>query len=148
MVVKTQCTQREVTGLYVGSRNVQRYFPEQITDIELQLDHLRIQCGLAPDFWQGRPEIHDPRLCIWIQSKCFYSKPCRAPIQFVMTPSGKNSFKLQPAALGVLMRSGWPAGSALSVKGASSRRAIQKLPVSALRTGRPAALGAGAQPSA
>ncbi len=37
MVVKTQLTGTEVTGLRVGSRNVRRYFPKSIRVIELQL---------------------------------------------------------------------------------------------------------------
>ena len=69
MVVKTQLRGTEVTGLRVGSRNVRRYFPKSIRVIELQLDHLEIQCGLSPEFWRGEPEIHDPRLCVWLNSK-------------------------------------------------------------------------------
>jgi hypothetical protein len=58
-----------VTGLNVGATNVRRYFPKSITEIELELDHLRIQCELTPEFWRGQPEIHDPRLCLWLESK-------------------------------------------------------------------------------
>lgn len=47
MVVISQCTGRRVTGLYVGASNVRRYFSRRLTQIELQLDHLRIECGLA-----------------------------------------------------------------------------------------------------
>jgi hypothetical protein len=60
----------------------------------LQLDHLQIQCGLLPHFWEGRPEIHDPRLCDWLESKNPHDRPCRTPIPMAMIPSGKNSFKL------------------------------------------------------
>ena len=66
MVVKTQIRGREVTGLHVGARNARRYFSQQTSIIELQLDDLNIQCGLSPEFWQGQPEIHDPRLCEWL----------------------------------------------------------------------------------
>jgi hypothetical protein len=69
MVVKTQSKGHGVTGLHVGSNNVRRYFPKGTKNIELQLGHLRIQCGLKPDFWQGQPEIYDPRLCAWLESK-------------------------------------------------------------------------------
>jgi len=51
MVVKTQSKGREITGLHVGVNNVRRFFPKHIAVIELQLDHLQIQCGLGPDFW-------------------------------------------------------------------------------------------------
>jgi len=44
----------------VGASNVRRYFPRNISSIELQLDHLQIQCGLKPNFWRGEPEIVRP----------------------------------------------------------------------------------------
>ena len=62
MVVKTQYDGFRVSGLYVGANNVRRYFSKRIPVVELQLDHLQIQCGLTPRFWDGQPEIHDPRL--------------------------------------------------------------------------------------
>jgi hypothetical protein len=98
MVVKTQCKGREVTGLRVGVYNARRYFPKNISAIELELDHLRIECGLPPDFWRGQPEIHDPRLCAWLQSKQSQNS-CRTPVPLDMIPSGQNSFKLGFASL-------------------------------------------------
>jgi hypothetical protein len=98
MVVKTQSKGREFIGLQVGVRNARRYFSKDIPEIELQLDHLQIQCGLAPCFWQDRPEIRDPRLCAWLESKNFNEKPGRTAIPMAMIPSGKNSFRLQPLA--------------------------------------------------
>ena len=56
MVVKTQCKGREYTGVEVGADNVRRYFPKDTEVIELHLDHLSIQCDLAPTFWQGQSE--------------------------------------------------------------------------------------------
>lgn len=99
MVVKTQCKGREVTGLHVGASNARRYFPKNVSAIELQLDHLRIECGLTPDFWHGQPEIHDPRLCAWLESKQFHGKSCRAPMPLDMVPSGENSFKIGPVSV-------------------------------------------------
>ncbi len=61
MVVKTQSKGHGVTGLHVGTDNVRRYFPKGTQNIELQLGHLSIRCGLKPDFWQGQPEIYDPQ---------------------------------------------------------------------------------------
>ena len=43
MVVKTQLSGGEVTGLHVGARNVRRYFPKEIRVIELELDLQPIQ---------------------------------------------------------------------------------------------------------
>ncbi len=95
MVVKTQCKGRGATGLNVGADNVRRYFPREIAAIELQLDHVQIQCGLRPDFWQGQPEIYDPRLCAWLESKNFQTWPGRIPVPLAMIPAGKNCYRLQ-----------------------------------------------------
>ena len=94
MVVKTQYEKFRVSGLYVGVNNVRRYFSKRIPVIELQLDHLRIQCGLTAGFWNGQPEIHDPRLCDWLESKHLHDKPCQTPVPLSLIPSGKNSFKI------------------------------------------------------
>ena len=67
-------------GLHVGATNVRRYFPKHVSVVELQLDHLQIQCGLKPDFWRGQPEIDDPRLCSWLESKNFQRRPDRTPV--------------------------------------------------------------------
>jgi hypothetical protein len=99
MVVKTQSKGRGVTGLHVGVNNVRRYFPRQISSIELQLDHLLIQCGLKPDFWKGEPEIFDPRLCAWLESRHMRTKSDRASVPLAMIPEGNNSFRLQPVRL-------------------------------------------------
>jgi hypothetical protein len=96
MVVTSQCSGRRVTGLYVGKRNVRRYFPKRVSTIELRLDHLRIECGLNPDFWEGNPEIQDPRLCLWLESKHFQRKEFRSPMPLVMMPAGEHSFTLGP----------------------------------------------------
>jgi hypothetical protein len=98
MVVKTQSKGRGVTGLNVGINNVQRYFTRGVSAIELQLDHLQIQCNLTPDFWQGQPEIYDPRLCAWLESKHLNANPGRAPIPLALIPAGKNSFRLRPVS--------------------------------------------------
>jgi hypothetical protein len=99
MVVKTQSKGHGVTGLHVGVTNVRRFFPKDISVIELELDHLQIQCGLGPTFWQDEPEIYDPRLCAWLESKHCHTRPDRTPVPLMMIPSGKSTFKLQPANL-------------------------------------------------
>ncbi len=91
MVVRTQSKGREITGLEVGVHNVKRYFPKGTAVIELQLDHLQIQCGLTPDFWQDQPEISDPRLGAWLQSKNFHERPSRDPVPLAMIPAGTRS---------------------------------------------------------
>ena len=99
MVVKTQSKGRGLTGLHVGATNVRRYFPKHVSVIELQLDHLQIQCGLPPDFWDDQPEIHDPRLCAWLESKNLHPQPRKAPVSLALIPAGNNSFRLRPVAL-------------------------------------------------
>jgi hypothetical protein len=99
MVVKTHSKGRGATALHVGATNVRRYFPKHVSAIELQLDHLQIQCGLGPNFWRDDPEIHDPRLCAWLESKHLHSKRDRRPIHLAMIPAGENSFRLQSVSL-------------------------------------------------
>ena len=99
MVVKTQSKGRGVTGLHVGTYNVRRYFPMHVAEIELQLDHLQIQCELDPEFWTGQPEIHDSRLCAWLESRHLHYAPGRTPVPLAMIPVGNNSFRLMPVAV-------------------------------------------------
>jgi hypothetical protein len=98
MLVKSQCSGNRVTGLYVGENNVRRYFPRKVKAINLQLDHLQIQCGLASRFWDGEPEIHDPRLCLWIEAKQSKDSNCRASMPLYMMPAGDQTFVLGFAA--------------------------------------------------
>jgi len=72
-----------------------------VATIELQIDHLRIACGLTPHFWLDQPEIHDPRLCAWLESKNRdgNGKGHRSPVSMAMIPTGKDSFILSPASL-------------------------------------------------
>jgi len=99
MVVRTQNKGLEITGLQVGANNVRRYFPRDMAVIELQLDHLEIQCCLGPDFWRDQPEIKDPRLCSWLASKNLHERPSRDAVAMAMIPNGKNRFRVRPIAL-------------------------------------------------
>ncbi len=99
MVVKTRNIGHGVHGLHVGANNVRRYFPKDASVIELQLDHLEIQCGLDPNFWQDQPEILDPRLAAWLESKRTKGKPNQSSLLLSMIPSGKNAFRLQPVSI-------------------------------------------------
>lgn len=99
MVVKTQFNGSGVTGLHVGVRNVRRYFPKTVRVIELQLDHLQIQCGLSPEFWHGEPQIHDPRLCEWLDFKVGHRMGARKDVRLAMTPTGTNIFRLRSSSM-------------------------------------------------
>lgn len=98
MVVKAQSKGREVVGLEVGAMNARRYISKDAAVIELQLDHLQISCRLGPDFWAGQAEIHDRRLCAWLEQKNHNGKAGQQPAPLAMIPSGKNCFRLQPLA--------------------------------------------------
>jgi hypothetical protein len=95
MVVRTQSNGRGVYGLLLNRADVRRHIPKHTTAIELQLGELRIDCELAPEFWRGRPEIYDRRLCDWLEFKIFRGRSCRTPVPLEMTPLGKTSFRLQ-----------------------------------------------------
>lgn len=99
MVVTSQCSGHRVIGILVGEINVKRYFPRHVKEIELQLDHLRIECDLGPNFWNGKPEISDPRLGLWLESKDRNGDRRRAPTPLALIPSGRNSFIVGPAQL-------------------------------------------------
>ncbi len=94
MLVKSQCVGNRVTGLFVGKNNVRRYFPRKVEAISLKLDHLLIECGLADRFWDGEPEIRDPRLCLWLESKQSRESNCRTSMPLYMTPTGDGTFSL------------------------------------------------------
>ena len=94
MIVKALYRGYRACGLYVGAENVRRYFSKKIQSIELQLDHLTILCGLTPDFWLDKPEIQDPRLCLWLQLKYSPATLHESEKMMAMVPTGKNSFKL------------------------------------------------------
>lgn len=98
MVVKAQSKGREVVGLEVGAMNARRYIPKDVSVIELLLDHLQISCGIGPEFWDGQAEIHDRRLCAWLEQKNHNGKAGELPAPLAMIPSGKNCFRLQPLA--------------------------------------------------
>jgi hypothetical protein len=99
MVVRTHSKGRGLTGLYIGASNARRHFSKDFPSVELQLDHLEIQCALRPGFWQDEPEIFDPRLGAWLESKHFHTRPDRTPVPLMLIPTGNNSFKLQAVKL-------------------------------------------------
>jgi hypothetical protein len=97
MVVQTQDRQpaRSGIGLHIGKVNVQQYFPPDVTDVELELDHLCIVCPLEPSFWQDQPEIHDFRLSSWLESKRSTGKLAANPAPVAMIPCGHRAYRLQ-----------------------------------------------------
>jgi len=74
---------------------VQQYFPRDVPQVELELDHLSIVCELEPSFWEGRPEICDFRLSSWLVAKRNSGKLAAEPAPVAMIPSGEHSFRIQ-----------------------------------------------------
>ena len=93
MLVKTYKDGRQRTALHIGEANARRYFSKGTPSIELQLDDLRIQCTLPPDFWQDHPEIQDARLSEWLEFKAGRRSNGK-PMLFSLLPSGPNAFVL------------------------------------------------------
>jgi hypothetical protein len=99
MIVRTLGNSRDVSGLYIGARNVRRHFPRDRQHIELTLGHLHIFCDLPPEFWEGCPEIHDHRLAAWLQSRVFHGKTTQGPAPIAMVPKGNGAFRLVPYSI-------------------------------------------------
>jgi hypothetical protein len=100
MLVETFSRTRGKTGLHVGVENVQRFFPESISEIDIHLGHLQIRCNLNPEFWRGKPEIFDERLSVWLESKYLHGKRDKTPIRLAMVPIGIGTsiFRLRPVS--------------------------------------------------
>jgi hypothetical protein len=96
MIVKTSQDSRDHIGLHVGISNARRYFRKRAQTIDLKLGDLEIQCTLSPDFWQGRPEIYDPRLSEWLEYKVGRGGPGQDPVLLTMAPSGSGKFVVTP----------------------------------------------------
>jgi hypothetical protein len=100
MLVETFSRTPGKTGLHVGVENVQRFFPESISEIDIHLGHLQIRCNLNPEFWRGKPEIFDERLSVWLESKYLHCKRDKTPIRLAMVPIGIGTsiFRLRPVS--------------------------------------------------
>jgi len=99
MLVEALGSRQVVSALRVGPGNVRQYFPKKIPSIELELDHLRIECKLTRDFWNHAAEIRDGRLCLWLRFKIAHARSPGTPVQLAMTPTGKNRYRLEFADL-------------------------------------------------
>jgi hypothetical protein len=104
MIVEVQSKGLGRSGLYVGAENVRLYFPRSLSAVEFNLGHLKIECRLTPDFWQGHPEIEDPRLCAWLETKLMHENRYRSAVRMSMIPTGDNAYKLQPASAEISAR--------------------------------------------
>ena len=94
MVVRARDNGQAELGLCIGVANARRYFPRNLGAVDLVLGDLRIQCSLPPDFWNGQPEIRDPRLGVWLKYKVLRER-ANKPVAMAMVQTGINAFKLQ-----------------------------------------------------
>ena len=124
MVVTTQENGREVVGLRVGAANVRKYFPKNMGAVELLLGDLRIQCCLSPNFWNGQPEIRDPRLGAWLKFKVSRRGSNRKPVALAMERAGANAFIVRSFSVA-------PQKAALKIA-ATLKKAARMLPTAAL----------------
>ena len=106
MVVRTLGSGRDCSGLYIGEQNAKRHFPRERQHVELHLGHLHIYCDLPAEFWDGRPEISDPRLGTWLSSRVFHGKSSRAPVPIEMIPAGKNCYRIVPFSVPAVSSNG------------------------------------------
>jgi hypothetical protein len=98
MVVRTQNNGHDNVGLRVGAANARRYFPRTMSAVELRLGDLEIQCPLPASFWNGHPDIFDPRLCEWLKFKVLRERRNGNPIALHLVQSGTNSFTVKSIA--------------------------------------------------
>ncbi len=97
MLVKIYKDRRDRICLHIGEANARRYFSRLKPSIELKLDDLRIRCTLPPDFWQGCPDIQDPRLSGWLEFKVGRRAAAGEPSVLSMVPSGGGeTFVVRP----------------------------------------------------
>ncbi|MGP8251706.1 MAG: hypothetical protein ACLQHF_06700 [Terracidiphilus sp.] len=112
MVVQIQRNGRSVTGLRIGSGNVRRYFPKSRQSIDLELGHLLIRCKLQPDFWRNEPQISDPRLSAWLESKENGARGRHGRTQMSLIPARGESYRLEFADAQSSSTAGDPANAA------------------------------------
>lgn len=93
MIVSMQNNGGSITGIRMRLSDVRRHFPSDLKAVDLELDHLRIRCDLDASFWLDRPQISDPRLCVWLEEKLFWCKISTQPV-LQMVRAG-DSYRLQ-----------------------------------------------------
>jgi hypothetical protein len=112
MVVKTQGKGSSITGLLIGMGNARRYFPKGVSSVELQLDHLQIQCELKREQWDGEATITDARLIAWLEAKHPNRRFECNGITLMLVPSGDNAFRVEPHTLHAVTKTALPQNAA------------------------------------
>lgn len=94
MIVQMQRRDSGVTELKIGTRNAHRFFPKNLSRVELHLDHLQIECDLKPGAWKNELLISDPRLSAWLEQKHRFRERSGGVSVFVMTPVEERAYRL------------------------------------------------------
>jgi hypothetical protein len=95
MIFEADCKGNVVTGLRLGRESEGALFGTRPGVIELELDHLRIACGLPAGFWNGEGLIRDRRLCNWLELKRQREGGAGA-LAVMLTPASDNAFHVKP----------------------------------------------------
>ena len=77
MLVRLQNDGHSIIGIRIRTSDARRHFPTSVKAVDLQLDHLRIRCDLKESFWFNRPQISDPRLRLWLETKALWNNLSR-----------------------------------------------------------------------
>ena len=77
MLVRLQNDGHSITGIRIRTSDARRHFPTNVKAVDLKLDHLCIRCDLKDSFWFNRPQISDPRLRLWLETKALWNKRSR-----------------------------------------------------------------------
>lgn len=77
MLVTLQNKGHSIIGIRIRTSDARRHFPTNVKAVDLKLDHLRIRCDLKDSFWLNRPQISDPRLRLWLETKALWNNLSR-----------------------------------------------------------------------
>ena len=77
MLVRLQNNGHSIIGIRIRTSDARRHFPTNVKAVDLELDHLRIRCDLKDSFWLNRPQISDPRLRLWLETKALWNNLSR-----------------------------------------------------------------------
>ena len=94
MIVTMQSEGHFITGIRIGVSDARRFFPGGLNSVDLELDHLRIRCGVRPNARPDQVEISDPRLSAWLEEKVYWRKLPDTPVSVELVKCG-NSYRLQ-----------------------------------------------------
>jgi hypothetical protein len=98
MVVTMQSEGHAIVGIRIGMAEARRFFGRGLHSIDLELDHLRINCDVRANSRLHRAEISDPRLTAWLEEKFYWRKLPSIPLSVELVKKGESySLQLRPS---------------------------------------------------